>query len=327
MESFAAEPQTPNRPAARYNGRLIFCNIGRLGDTILRNSILDSAFRTYSTVDYICGPNNAEVVCSDPRLNEVIVLRNSVSGFAGLLKAALRNRYDAFIELKDHWSWTSVFIAQLFRSGIKTGWNTDKLKPFDRDSRSVFVPRAHKMETMRRIGELAGLEPGEYKPTLAVTTDSIRWFQENHAWEKPFIFLNISATSEERIWPVANWERYMKGCGFSDGKEPILVNGAPKDRERVLELCSKLQGAVPFKPRQFMDVAAALVGARLVFTVDTGVVHACSALNKPIVALSHSGNEYGALSTRRLVIQPRNCTVAQMDPAEAIAVTLERGLP
>ena len=326
METFATS-EILNRPAPRPSGRLILCNIGRLGDTILRNSILDSAFRTYSTVDYICGPNNAEVVCSEPRLNRVIVLRNSVTGFAGLLEAALRHRYDAFIELKDHWSWTSLFVAQLFRSRVKTGWNAHRLKPFDRDSRSVFVPQAHKMETMRRIGELAGLEPGEYRPALAVTTDSIRWFQENYPWEKPFIFLNISATSEERIWPVSHWEQYMKGCGFGGGKEPILVNGAPKDRERVLELCAKLPGAVAFKPRQFMDVAAALVGSRLVFTVDTGVVHACSALNKPIVALSHSGNEYGALSTRRLVIQPRNRTVAQMEPAEAIAVTLERGLP
>ncbi|MDB6021966.1 MAG: hypothetical protein JWQ04_1823, partial [Pedosphaera sp.] len=120
---------------------------------------------------------------------------------------------------------------------------------------------------------------------------------------------------------------YVHSCGLGEGKEPILVNGLPKDRELVHELCSKLPGAVAFKPRQFMDVAAALVHARLVLTVDTGVVHACSALNKPIVAFSHSGNEYGPLSTRKLVIQPPGCTVSQMAPELAIAETLRRGLP
>ncbi|HZV33782.1 MAG TPA: hypothetical protein VFB72_04330, partial [Verrucomicrobiae bacterium] len=156
------ESQTKHRPAPRFSGRLILCNVGRVGDTILRNSILDSAFRTYEQVDYICGESNAELLRSDPRLSQVIVLRNSFAGFARVLKAALRHRYEGFIELKDHWSWTSAFISRLFRCRVKTGWNTDLLRPFHRDVRSVYVPHAHKMETMRRIGKLAGLEPGEY---------------------------------------------------------------------------------------------------------------------------------------------------------------------
>jgi ADP-heptose:LPS heptosyltransferase len=69
--------------------------------------------------------------------------------------------------------------------------------------------------------------------------------------------------------------------------------------------------------------------ARLVLTVDTGVVHACSALDKPIVALysaGSAGTENEPLSTRRLVIRSRN-TVSEMDPREAVAETLLRGLP
>jgi ADP-heptose:LPS heptosyltransferase len=319
------ETQTTNRPSPRFRGRLMLCNVGRVGDTILRNSILDSAFRTYERVDYIGGPSNAELLRSDPRLNKVIILRNTFAGFAGLLKAALRHRYEGFIELKDHWSRTSYFVSRLFRCQVKTGWNTDRWHPFNRDIRSVYVPDAHKMETMRRIGNLAGLEPGEYKPTLVLTSDSISWFQQNYAWEKPFIFLNISATAEDRMWPVKHWAQYVQSCGLAG--EPILVNGVPGDREQVLELCSKLPFSVQFKPRQFMDVAAALVNAKLVLTVDTGVVHACSALNKPIVALSHSGNEYGPLSTRKLVIEAKGGTVSQIEPEQAIALTLKHGLP
>src|ERR1700757_397753 len=110
--------QIPIRPTARFKGRLMLCNIGRVGDTILRNSILDSAFRTYSTVDYLCGPHNADVIRSDPRLDRITVVQNTFLGFAGLLKAAASGRYDGFIELKDHWSSTSVLITQLFRSRV-----------------------------------------------------------------------------------------------------------------------------------------------------------------------------------------------------------------
>ena len=94
-------------------------------------------------------------------------------------------------------------VSRFFRSRVKTGWNTDHLRPFHRDVRSVYVPHSHKMETMRRIGELAGLEPGEYKPTLVHdrATPSAGSSKITRG-EKPFIFLNISATAEDRMWPV-----------------------------------------------------------------------------------------------------------------------------
>ncbi|HWF20301.1 MAG TPA: glycosyltransferase family 9 protein [Verrucomicrobiae bacterium] len=318
------ETQIPKRPAARFKGRLMLCNIGRVGDTILRNSILDSGFRTYSTVDYICGPNNVELIRADPRINRITVLRNSISGFASLLMTAARGRYDNFIELKDHWSSTSVLITGFFRSRVKTGWNSDRFKPFHRDVRTVYEPQMHKIEMMRRVAELAGLEPGEYKATLVLPADSVRWFDENYKWKEPFIFLNISATSEDRMWPTMNWARYVRSCGLEG---PILVNGVPKDRDAVHQLCAELPGSIAFRPRQFMDVAAALNRARLVLTVDTGVVHACSALNRPIIALGHSGKEYSPLSTRTLMIRTRDCTVRQFDPELAIAETLRHGLP
>jgi len=240
---------------------------------------------------------------------------------------AMRRRYDGFISLKDHPSSTSQLIARLFRSRMKTGWNSDHLHPFNRDVREVCAPDQHQTETMRRIGQLAGLDKGEYKPSLVLSADSVNWFQRNHDREEPYIFLNVSATGADRMWPAENWARYVRGCGLAE--ESILVSGMPKDRAMVDELCRKLPRAVAFQPRQFMDVAAAVRAARLVLTVDTGVVHACSALNTPIVAFYCAGitptiNQ--PLSTRRLVIQARG-NVTEMDPEEAIAETMRRGLP
>ncbi len=306
----------------------MICNIGRIGDTILSNSILDSAFRTYATVDYLGGRHNEELLRNDSRLNQVTVLRNSFAGFVALAKAALR-RYDGFIGLKDCYSSTNLFLARLFRSRLKIGWNGDRFRPFDRDVRSVAAPPTHKVDMMRRIGELAGLQPGEYKPCLVLAPDSITWFRQNHEWDKPFIFLNLSATHFDRTWPVEKWAEYVQGCGLA--QKTILVNGLPRDQPMVQQLCQKLPGAAAFQPRRFMDVAAALADARLVLTVDTGVVHACSALDKPIVALYRegaSGIRIGPLSTWQLVIQaPAGGIVPDIDPQQAIAQTRLHGLP
>ena len=324
-----AEFQTLNQSMPFSRGRLVLCYVGRVGDTILNNSILDSAFRTYTNVDYICGSHNAVLVQGDSRFNQVTVLHNSLAGFAALVKAALLRRYDGFIGLKDCYSLTNLILAQLSRSRLKTGWNGDHFRPFDRDVRSISAPGTHKVETMRRIGQLAGLEPGEYKPCLVLASDSITWFRRTYAWDKPFIFLNLSATHPSRIWPVEKWAEYVQGCGL--GENTMLINGLPRDQPMVRDLCRKLSGATAFQPRRFMDVAAAIADARLVLTVDTGVVHACSALNKPIVAFYGAGKyviKNGPLSTWRLVIQPpAGGSVPDIDPQDAIAETRRHGLP
>src|SRR5258708_33836319 len=103
-----------NGPAPYSKGRLMLCNVGRLGDTILRNSIVDAACRTYAKVDYICGSGNVELVRNDPRLNEVTIFDQSMSAWARIFRKAVCRRYDGFISLKDHPSSTSQLIARLF---------------------------------------------------------------------------------------------------------------------------------------------------------------------------------------------------------------------
>jgi len=319
------------RPAPATAGRLMICNIGRAGDTILSNAILDSAFRTYARVDYLCGRHNTEVMECDSRLNNLIVFQNSLSGLARLLKAVVGRRYDAFIGLKDCHSSTNLLLAKIFSSRLKTGWNSDRFQPFHRDVRSIDAPGLHKVEMMRRIGKLAGLESGEYKPSLIVGSKSIHEFRRNYPdWQKPFIFINLSATDAgSRMWPVESWASYVSGCGLD--QENILINGLPRDQALVQRLCQKFPRAAALRARGFMDVAAAIAHARLVLTVDTGVVHASSALNRPVMALycdTPLAVKYAPLSTWRLAIRAgAGRHVPDIPWQEAVAQTKRYGLP
>ncbi len=192
----------------------------------------------------------------------------------------------------------------------------------------MVVPGLHVLELTQRIGQMAGLVQGEYKPSLFLPPDSIEWFRQNYAtFNRPFIFLNISA-NHTRFWPLKNWAQYVRGCGLAE--KPILISGLPQDQERVRELCRELPGTVAFQPRCFMDVVAAVNDARLVLTVETGVVHACSALDKPIVAFYSMSEHlvgFKPLSTWQLVIHPQSGYVPDINPDEAIEKTRRHGLP
>ena len=220
-----------NESSARSHhptGRVLLCNIGRVGDTILRNSILDSVFRTYAAVDYLCGPGNFDVVRSDPRMDRVILLRNQPGHFLSLFKQALRQRYEGYIDLKDHDSSTSLLIARLFRCGNKTGVNRPRNRPFHHDTRGVWVPGLHKVEVMKLIAGKAGLIPGEFRPALVCPPEAAAWFRAHHPQAGPFILLNISATHPNRTWQAEKWIQFLREVALPAW--PIVVNAVPADR-------------------------------------------------------------------------------------------------
>lgn len=321
-DSRRASPPIPS-------GRLLIINIGRLGDTILRNAVLDSAFRTFAEVDYVCGRHNFELLRHDSRLNRVTVFHKSPAGWLALAKVIVGRRYDAVIDLKCHPSSTSLILGTLLRARVKTGANRGWLRPFHRDSLSVVAPSRPVTDMMERLVRVAGWVEGECKPTVFVSADSRDWFQKNYAMlARPFAFVNISATTDKRTWPIDRWAKYLRACGLD--KHPLLINGAPEDRARVLQLSRDLPGSIPFQPRSFMDVVAAVDAAHLVFSVDTGVVHVCSALDKPIVALFGTSNIsmlYLPSSSWKLVIHPRNGRwVRDIQPEDAIDATRQHGL-
>ena len=75
----------------------------------------------------------------------------------------------------------------------------DRLAEKRRPAVVVNAPALHILETMRRIGRLAGLAAGEYKPSIVLPPEAGAWFRQNYpGFDQPFIFLNVSATSPER---------------------------------------------------------------------------------------------------------------------------------
>lgn len=294
----------PEFPSPKPAGSVVLCNIGRAGDTILRNSILDSVYRTYAEVTYICGRGNIELIRSDPRHHRVHLFRNGLAGFARTLKTAWRRRYDAYIDLKDHDSSTSLLLARLFRARSKTGVNRPRNRPFQQDTNGVWVPGEHKVDVMKRIARAAGLNMGDFRPSLVCAPDSIDWFSQTIQGVEPFILVNISATHPNRMWQPDKWSEFLQMVGLPP--RPILLNALPEHRDQALEICNSVKTCQLIRARHFMDVAVAVARASLVLTVNTGVLHACSALDTPIVLLANGPTElreFAPLSAKQLVIE------------------------
>ena len=294
----------------------------------MRNSLIDSALKTYRQVDYLCGNYNREIVESDPRLTRTIHYSNSLGGVVRLIKATLLSPYDSHIDLKDHDSSISLFIGALSRAPLKVGCNRRRFRPFDRDTSGTNQRFKHKVDIMKDIAQLAGLDVTDFRLSVPCSEASVQWFKSSGHPGGPFYFLNLSATAPARMWPVEHWIRFLNECHRQDW--PVLVNGIPAHRHLVERIVGGVKRGVVFKPRNLMDVIAAMKASSAVITVDTGLAHVASALDKSLLALFGSNGEveeFGPRALRQLVIKAEsNQSLSMIDPDRAIRLTNENGI-
>jgi heptosyltransferase III len=156
---------------------------------------------------------------------------------------------------------------------------------------------------LRRVGIAAGSEPQVVVPVpdvepLATSTDVVVF----HLWAS-------GARSWLREWPEERWIALAERLA---GPETVFaITGAPGDRERIEPFVSRMRLAglncVPLAGVDgFVSLARVLLRARLVVSVNTGVMHLAAVLGAPTVSLNGPTNNerWGPVGPFGLGVQP-----------------------
>lgn len=133
-------------------------------------------------------------------------------------------------------------------------------------------------------------EPGELKPTLAVTGDDgtleQRLARLGIGAGQPYLLLAPCATWPSKEWPVANWSELITIL-LERTEMPLVVMVAPGKEDDWCELAARIPrqrgGLLPGMP--LPEALALTAGARALVTVDGGIMHAAVGLDVPTVAL------------------------------------------
>lgn len=308
------------------SGRALLCNIGRIGDTIIRNSILDSVRNTYGHIGYICGKATASIMETDDRIDELFVFDNSIPGFKHLIRATLLQKHDCYIDLKDHDSNTSLMIATICRARLKVGCNRKSYRPFHRDISHTHGTMKKKLDVMRDIAAVAGLRKGNFQTKLNCSNDSREWFRKTYPNLQTYYFVNVSATAPPRIWPERHWVEFLSHEAMNGAT--ALVSGLPEHASMVQGIVDQVSGAVAFRPRGLMDVVAAMERSFATFTVDTGITQVAAALQIPMVVLYGSreqAHEFSPGGEGNIFLSPNvNKQIETLPPDKVILTLVER---
>ena len=266
-----------------------FCivQLGRIGDLILTTPVFEAIKKDNPNhrISVLCGRNNFKFAESYPLIDDVYVYWKKPIALFQLLFSLRKQRFDYWIDPKDHSSGESKFFASVCGAKTKIGYNGSNSTVFN-----IPVPSAEEQYDVHVIKRYLnplnqiGISADRFAPKLYLNSLSehhLNTFLAEHKLTD-YVHINISASLDERYWVDEKWIELEHQ--ISDTSD-TLFSCDPKDTERLDRIVAKCKRAKRYPTKSLEDVYSLAHHARCVISPDTAVVHIASAFNTPVVGL------------------------------------------
>ncbi len=294
-----ARGERPDWRERKY--RVLFLRHDRIGDMILSTGILRAIAESHPTIelDVLASNGNAPVLRHEPYLHEVIAFdKKAVAAFPGVFRDLRRRRYDAVIDCMVTAPSTTTLLLMLasgarYRIGVANRGN-------DFAYTLPVPPRETAEHIVDKLGTLVtafGLQPTsvDLRPRVRLTVEELErgervWAGESShaAVRRPRLLVNISAGRAHHFWADDRFVLVMLSARERFPNAEIVVISSPSDRERAAGIAGRGGGRMVVDDG-IRDAMAIVARADVVFTPDTSISHACSAFDKPALALHPRG--------------------------------------
>lgn len=290
--------------------------LGTFGDLLLCTPILPELKTRFpdSKVFFIVGRRNQQVLWNNPFVDKIIVWDKSILHIFSTIYSLTENKFDFYIDPKDHFSRESLLIAKLVRASTKIGFNS-KFKTFDieipgylSNKNLHFTQRV--FQAFKTLGITIPNIENIPKPQLFPSKDSQRYVADflvaNQINSNKFVVLNISASNPKKMFTSKVLISSFESFPYTNELK-VVVTFTPNHRSFALEIATAFPDFILFYSRNFLDVSALVEQSSGVITPDTAIVHVASAFSKPLLAFYSGLDDFYAkffpINERALVVR------------------------
>lgn len=262
-----------------------------IGDTVLLSAVIADLRTAFpgASLTLFAGPTNLEVAQMLDGVDRVVEVP-----IMNLVTAVQHVRSIPTDVLLDFGQWPrfDALLASLSNASFTVGFKTKgQHRHFGYDATVEHSTGVHEIENFRCLVRVLGIRT-HHPPRLTPPS-----FREPGAADYVVFHLWPGGRRKERKrWPEQNWLALAEEIACRQMR--VVLTGAPANRDGNLALIECVRrDARPFVRSaagvSLRETAAILAYARLVVSVDTGVMHMAAALGAPLVAL------HGPTSSRR----------------------------
>ncbi|TYZ29827.1 glycosyltransferase family 9 protein [Selenomonas caprae] len=284
--------------------RIALIKTAAVGDTIILSAMVEEVKRAYPDADItvICSKNNAAMVKCLPHVNrvETFVMKRP---WQSLRRIGALGHYDLVLDFGP-WPRINGVISWWLDADYKVGfYRPDTHRHYIYDAKVEHSDCLHEIENYRNLLRGAGIAPMGLLPDLRT---------DKRLLSSSYAVLHLfpgGAMDRQRRWTDAGWQELAKQLHQQYGVQ-ILLSGGPADTEEAQEVCDRLQcGGIPAEniagKYSLKDMASILQYAKLVVSVNTGIMHYAAAVGVPLVAIHGATSEvrWGPLSEKARVVK------------------------
>jgi ADP-heptose:LPS heptosyltransferase len=325
----SARGERPDWHARPY--KVLFLRHDRIGDMILSTGILRAIAETFPTIqlDVLASRANAPVLRNETYVRDVITFdRHAPLTYPSVFAELRRRRYDAVIDCMVTAPSLTTLLLMLasgarYRIGVAERGN-------DFAYTLPVPPRKtaeHIVDKLATLLTAFGLEPSGVDVRPRVRLSAAERERGERAWRGetdhgaptgPRLLVNVSAGRAHHFWPDDRFVAVIRAMREHMPNVEIVLVSSPVDRGRAASIAA--QSAVRLvEDDGIRDAMAIVAGADVVFTPDTSISHACSALDKPVVALHPRGFAaiWGPYETDGRAVESLTDSVADITAEEA----------
>lgn len=274
-----------------------------IGDTVLLSAIISDLREAFprASILFFCGESNFEVARMIPRLDRVIQAPAS-NPFAAV-QAIRSANLDILFDF-GHWPRWDAFLTAISRARFTVGFDTPgqhRSGTYD-----LAVPHSidvHALDNYRTLLHAIGVATHHLPALIAppAMPGTPRAYAAFQMWPG-------GIRKEAKRWPAGNWLRLARD--FAAWGFDVVLTGSLSDQSANNAFIALTER--PWRARMrnaggasLPLTAAILANARVVVSVDTGVMHMASALGAPLVALHGptSAKRWGPFGDRAVAIE------------------------
>lgn len=258
---------------------------GKIGDTILTTPLYKVLKQEIGVkkLGVIASRKSAFILNNNPYIDELFIYEKSPLKAISFIKKIRKEKYDFYIDPKDHLSDEFQVVARFPRAKTKIGFNDEKHSYFDLS--------INPMELMNKLHHIQiFLHPLKYlnynlptaipRPELYPNEDSTEYINKVLADVSDYIVLNISASHPRKMPENGVLEKFLKEINLP---HPTYLLYAPSEKDRAKDLLSRTNKLIDFKSRNFDDAAILIKKAKLLISPDTSLIHVASTYNTPLL--------------------------------------------
>ncbi len=276
--------------------RVVILGSAHIGDVLYRTASLPHLRRALpnARITYVCAPLTAEILATDPNVDEVLPLVTADRVWRGspAARAALHARALDAVLCTDHIDYGGdlLFAVRLGipnRAGfVHKGWSglvTFPVRPAVRQPAPAFF--------RDMVAQLAGVPPvWDLRPRITLTPDD-RAQAEGAVRElaigasRRIIACAVTSRQPDPVWPVERYRRAVEICGAEQGDVDVVFCGSASDAPvlgRMATACT-LPAHVLAGRLGLRAFAAFLARCDALLTADSGPRHLANAVGTPVV--------------------------------------------